>query len=620
MRNARGPATWAVVALLTVLIGATPLSRAAEPHHGDHDGAPRGRVGILVMDHGEPPVYNADTYWSFRAFIDHLMEMEVIPSWLRSLDLGTVLQDTACYACPEPGETPHLIDAWLRPHSPPAPLFVPPTSDSLPPHYVMAGGPGLGEPDIFEHAGLQVWDEWRRMGGRSPNYDEKLAKKRTLIARLKSLYGSETPIRVGYGIDPRIGGGRQGIKQAVETLVNRDRVGSIVALYHGVGFSDIMQTHMLRHEVHATLEELGAKVAVRFAKPLGVSAHYTTAIVQKVQRELAVLPADAAVAVHLSGHGLSTTTCGGYECGEDAYHAYAKALFVRTSRAVKAAVKRPGRFGVYSVFADGSEGDVDPDNKVDSPMEGLRKRKGAGYRYVIDVPYEFDSNSRDTLIILRNAYRRTIPDWNASYESSFTYDGLRVKIANANGGDDHKVAAFEDVARRAIARWLGPRTTGSTSAHHHASPSGHASHDEVTVAAGSSHHAATTARPVAPHRHGDVETHADVFDAHDVLAADHHAAGPLTPGTGIPVPVVMLGLVAAGAGGIAAARRSAPLLARIALIAVGVQFAGFAWDGWLHHRAGHPISWFENGGHITVFLGLSLAGLAAAQLVRAARN
>lgn len=609
-------AAWVVAALLCASGVLTPVSFAAEPHDG-HGAVTGGRrVGILVMDHGEPPVYNQDTYWSFRAFIDHLMQMEVIPSWLRTLDLGTVLQDTGCYACPQPRSDAKLIDAWLRPHTGPT-IFVPPTSDSLPPHHVMPGGPGLGEPDIFEHAGLQIWDEWRRMGGRSPNYDEKLTKKRSLIARLKRAYG-DIPIRVGYGIDPRIGGGHQGIAQAVAALVNRDRVDSIVALYHGVGFSDIMQTHMLRHEVHATLEELGAKVAVRWAEPLGTSAHYTSAIVEMVRREVSALPDDAVVAVHLSGHGLSTTTCGGYECGEDAYHAYAKGLFARVSKAVRAAVKRPGRFGIFSVFADGSEGDADPDNRVDSPMEGLAKRKAARFTHVIDVPFEFDSNSRDTLIILRDAYRRPIPDWNSAYESRFVSNGIRVKITSASGGDAHKIAAFEDVARTALSGWATARssTDASHDAHHAVSVGSTRASSSGSV----SHHVATTRHPVGAEIAG-VHTEAASGDVHDTtLQARAHAALPRSPGTGIPIVVLGLVVLAGGAGGIAVGRNAAPSRSRFVLGALAVQLAGFAWDGWLHHRDGHPLSWFENGGHVAVLAGLVLAAVAALDMVRSARG
>jgi len=64
---------------------------------------------------------------------------------------------------------------------------------------------------------------------------------------------------------------------------------------------------------------------------------------------------------------------------------------------------------------------------------------------VIDIPYEFDSDSRDTLIILRHGYERPIPDWDASYESRFEYEGMPVKISNVNFGSRLKTLAFEEV-------------------------------------------------------------------------------------------------------------------------------------------------------------------------------
>jgi hypothetical protein len=430
--------------LLTALLSgalAAPGSAAERP------------VGVLIADHGEPPVYNEDTYWSFRAFIDHLMTMGVIPSWLRAVDTGTILQDEGCYDCGEPSLDAHLIDAWLRTRDGPG-VFVPRASDSLAAHYVMPGGPGLAEPDIFEHAGFQVWDEWRRMGGRSPNYDEKLPKKNEVARRLRARYGERVAIRVGYGIDPRIQGRRQGLKQAVEALVRRDQVRALVVAYHGVGFSDIMQTHMIRHEIHEALEDLGAKIPVRFAEPIGRSAHYRRAVVEKVRSELTKVPASAAVAVHLSGHGLPTAACGDYDCGADAYHAYSRELFARTKKAIAASVKRTGRLGVFHVYGDGGEGDSDPEDEVDGPNEALAKRKTQGFRYVIDVPYEFDSNSRDTLIVLRHGYGREPPDWNSRYESQFERDGLKVKIANAYGGSAHKIAALEEMIGAQLGGWI----------------------------------------------------------------------------------------------------------------------------------------------------------------------
>ncbi len=199
---------------------------------------------------------------------------------------------------------------------------------------------------------------------------------------------------------------------------------------------------------------LGSKVPLRFAQPMGTSRHYIDAVVQKVQAELRSLPARAPVAIHLSGHGLSTTMCGDYGCGSDAYHAFSRGFFKRTKVAIGQAIRRSGRFGVFSVYGGGSEGDQDPDNEVDSPVEALSKRAEEGFKYVIDVPFEFDSNSRDTLIVLRNAYRRRAPDWNSKYESRFVRNGMNVKLANAYGGIELKADALEEVARRALSGWL----------------------------------------------------------------------------------------------------------------------------------------------------------------------
>ena len=433
-----------LVALLLLLGGhSAPVAAASE------------KTGVLIVDHGEPPEYNELTYESFRKFFDHLIEMGLVPAWLKYLDTGTVTVDRNCPFCAEASPDPRLMDAWLDPHEQPA-AFVPP-SDSLPAHYVVPGGPGLGEPDIFEHVGLQAWHEWELMGGRSPNFDQKLPKKLAVIDQLRSRYGKDLPIRVGYGIDPRLEGRRMDIRSAVVGLVNRDRVDRIVVAYHGVGFSDIMQTHMIRHEIEEILDSIGADVELVYADPIGESPHYLDAVVREVQREVAALPEGRKVAIHLSGHGLATTTCGEYDCGADAYHANSARLFDRTKEAIGKAVAYDGELEVFHLYGEGAAGEDDPEDKVDSPMEALAKRKKAGFDHVIDIPFEFDSDSRDTLIILRHGYERPIPDWDGDYESYFGFEGLKVKISNASFGSGKKTRAFKDVLVDALEGRSGPQ-------------------------------------------------------------------------------------------------------------------------------------------------------------------
>jgi hypothetical protein len=168
------------------------------------------------------------------------------------------------------------------------------------------GGPGLGEPDVFEHVGLSAWHEWEVMGGRSPNYDQKLPKKLAVIERLRERYGEPLPISIGYGIDPRIGGGRRDVSVAVGELVDAGAEHLVVA-YHGVGFSDVMQTHMLRHEIHEVLDEVAPEVTVSYTAPIGTTEAYVDAVVAKAVREVERIPEQARVAIHLSAHGLPTT-------------------------------------------------------------------------------------------------------------------------------------------------------------------------------------------------------------------------------------------------------------------------------------------------------------------------
>lgn len=418
------------------------------------------KVGVFLIDHGEPPEYNEDTYESFKEFFNHLIEMGLIPSWVKAIDSGTVTQDVDCFSCDQPDISADLMDAWLDPH--PGPGIYIPASDSLPAHYVVPGGPGLGEPDVFEHVGLTVWHEWEVMGGRSPNYDQKLPKKLEVIERLRARYGTDLPIRIGYGIDPRINGERQNVRLAVEALVE-EGIDHMVVAYHGVGFSDIMQTHMLRHEIHEILGEIAPDVTVSYTKPIGTTRQYVDAVVAETRAELALLPSRAPVAIHLSGHGLPTDMCGDYDCGADAYHDYARRLFSRTKSAISNAIAHEGCLGIFHVYGDGGGDDDDPGDEVDSPIEALTERKEQGYEFVVDIPYEFDSDSRDTLIILRHGYERPEGEWDRNYESRFEWRGIQVKITNSSFGAALKTDAYEHVILRELARVLQGR---STSPHH----------------------------------------------------------------------------------------------------------------------------------------------------------
>ncbi|HEX2195670.1 MAG TPA: hypothetical protein VHJ76_01990, partial [Actinomycetota bacterium] len=204
------------------------------------------------------------------------------------------------------------------------------------------------------------------------------------------------------------------------------------------------------------LDEIAPDVAVTYTRPIGTTRHYVEAVVRKAADEIERLPENASVAIHLSGHGLPTDMCGEYDCGSDAYHEVARDLFDRTSAAIMESVDHRGELGLFHVYGDGGSGDDDPDDEVDSPLEALAKRKDAGYEFVVDIPYEFDSDSRDTLIVLRAGYGRPEGEWNDRFESRFSHEGLNVKITNSSFGAALKTAAYESVITRKVDRILQP--------------------------------------------------------------------------------------------------------------------------------------------------------------------
>jgi hypothetical protein len=378
---------------------------------------------------------------------------------------------------------------------------------------------------------------------------------------------------------------------------------------------------------------------VRYAEPLGVTDHYVAAVVEKVEAELALLPSDAAVAIHLSGHGLSTTTCGDYDCGADAYHGYAARLFARVSAAVKVSVDRAGPTGVFHIYGDGGEGEVDPENEVAGPIEALDARVAeGGWSHVVDIPFEFDSNSRDTLIILRQGYRRPQPDWNAKWESHFPYQHLQVKIANANGGEEHKTDALEAVTVGALDGLLAVPPT-SAPPHHVLSSTAVAEEDAPHAADGHAKAPARTTPASDAHTGFNAEHRFDAVGAgatppaaasggtgDRAHGADHAAAslaalaGRHAHDGGAGAGVGLLLAIAGGAAlavGAAATRR--PFAGRLAAVGLGTQLGGLAWDVVSHAQAGEGVHLLENAGHWTAMIGLGITGTAAILLLRGPR-
>jgi len=71
------------------------------------------KIGVLLLDHGEPPEYNKNTYYSFRDFANSLIDMRFIPRIVLRFDRGTILQNQKRIFAEDPSSSPELIDTWL---------------------------------------------------------------------------------------------------------------------------------------------------------------------------------------------------------------------------------------------------------------------------------------------------------------------------------------------------------------------------------------------------------------------------------------------------------------------------------------------------------------------------
>jgi high-affinity iron transporter len=459
-RNPRVVAAGLVVLIVsgTVLAGATGTFRGTAPEAMEAATLPPGaKMGLLYRSHGEPPEYNATTYASFARFTREILTM-FGQEHLLAVDQGTVLLDRDDPYASSPSPSPRLVNAWLRDQPGPA-VFVPDPGELaqaeelrlVGSYYLLPGpGPGLGEPDILEMAGLGAWLEWEKMGGRSPHYEtERLVKERALALLRERWPGIEA--RFGYMVNPYMHP-RGELEEAVQDLA-ASGVTHIVDFYAASVRSDVMDTCMMRPHVDHALEQ------ERFAGPVvraGMAGHTTAwaeGVAARVQELLVRFPAGADVAVFLSQHGGapgSRSPCGS---GVDQYRANTLREFELARQAVAGSVAWGGRLGVYHVYAQGASEQSDPGGVVLSPAEVLAAAEADGFAYVLDLPYDFVADGFDDLVVLREAYgftRDEAPYFDAAHETSFTVRGMRVLIASAASGIEAKARAHVEVIDAAL--------------------------------------------------------------------------------------------------------------------------------------------------------------------------
>lgn len=401
------------------------------------------KVGVLLRAHGEPVHYNASTYWSFRNFTRDLLVMFGFEALLHE-DEGTVLLDRSRPFAHEPAVDPDLVDAWLRPHDGPAAYVGSPAPDvqQVPlydGYYKTPGGPGLGEPDVLEMAGLSAYKAWLQMENASPMYEQKGWMLATVERILEERYGDRVVVEVSRHIQPRIDPGNEGDAAALQRL--RDAgVDVLVDAYTSSLHSDVMNTCMMRPHLMEAAEEVGFTAPIVHSGPKGPTATYAAAVAHEVQHRVAEAPEGAKVAVFLTHHGMDP----GYEspCRDrpDPYNAQAQRMFELARAAVlNRSLDRDVR--VLQVYGQGA-GDADDD--VLSPREALDAAKAWGATHVVDLPYELTGNGYDNLVVHRGNYGldpAEAPHYNASYETTFTRDGMQVRILSSAFGTDQRALA-----------------------------------------------------------------------------------------------------------------------------------------------------------------------------------
>ncbi len=418
------------------------------------------RIGVILLDHGEPPQYNEHTYYSFRNFAQSLIEMGIIPEVALKAKRGTILMDRNKIFSTEPHPDRELIDAWLKPHTGPA-GFIPARRKILglipaprEAHYLLKGmGPGRDEPDFYQFYGFEVYARWLLMDNLSPFYNQTQPQKEEVRRRLENKYGDRVMVRFAYGIDPFPETEQQSPHHVVGELLKANCDGIAVAEHFHV-ISDSMSKYHCRKHVLEGIHHAGADKPIVFADQIGGHPELDRGVVLKVMEELAGVGPDADVAIFLSNHGFPVTKLGDYDAASDCYHENAQKAFRSTKDAILEAVDWSGRLEVVQVFGQFLGEKHNPGGVNTRPLDALMLVAADGFRKVIDIPYEFPGDSVDILVKLRQAYGIDPPCWDENFETRVERNGVSIKICSALFHPECRIEAYFEKACEAVDRCL----------------------------------------------------------------------------------------------------------------------------------------------------------------------
>jgi len=394
-------------------------------------------IGVLIINYGEPTTFTEETYDDFKAYMNHMLQLGMLPSFLKNIDKGTILTDMNIDSWSFPWQR-DLINAWGKPVAPFA-LYTPGNENMhTNPHYFLPFfGPGFGEADIFEQATLTAFHSWNNMDNYSPYKDHTVPQINNVMDQLEATYKEKVVCTKAYGFE------KGNIADATTQLINQD-ITLLIAAPQMVVDSDFEGDLHWYKEIHETLDASNTDIPVYIAKQIGSQSSFVESIVLKTQEELEELPEDARISLFLSNHGFPPVTCGSYDCGSDSYHANAKESFTLVKNAINENITDDNLLEIKQIYAEFAEGSDDPNNQVLSPLEALDQLSSMCTQ-VINIPYGFIGENTDTLNALRDAF--DVEGWNEEYETVFGYEDVTVTITTCKFHDSlREQALFDSIA------------------------------------------------------------------------------------------------------------------------------------------------------------------------------
>lgn len=443
-----------------------------------------GKIGLLIRQHGEWIHYNASTYESVKDFVRGIWPYTGLPPELLTVDDGTYYLDDAHPFSTDLHADPTLVDAWLDAGDLPAVPINDDDADGVvaaladgPVWFKPGAGSGMGEPDIFEMAGIGVYRTWLKMDNESPMYGTVKRSWDYLATHIEKHYGDKVVAEFAFHVDPKVDPSET-VEAAAQRLADAG-VDVVFDVYQSSVHSDSMDTCMMRpHSKHALRDAGFEGPILDTVRPAGLTTIWADGVADYVVQLLERYDPTTPVSIQLSQHG--GTPGNANPCGEgaDKYHQQTKAEFAFALAAItERTADRPAPVTVHHVYGQGAGA---ADDGVLSPREALAMDQQAGIKHSLVIPYEFWGNAMDNLVPLREALGFN-PDrgayYDEDYESTGTYRNVRFTIVSADFSLESKASALLAQIDAALADYLADPTTAPTTG----PESSHVTHDGAHV-------------------------------------------------------------------------------------------------------------------------------------------